>query len=105
MGQDQKHFVTAQRWNPETNKMEDWYPGKCCPKTTFHTYWQCVNFKGYPTQNYSYEYKPAKPFDGLDRKKWPHTFITLMLFYYNPEWYKMTRWVSDYTPFKGQHHV
>lgn len=43
----------------------------------------------------SYEYKPYRPFDNLDRKKWPSTFRTLLLFYYNPEWHRMTKWVSD----------
>jgi hypothetical protein len=103
--------VHFRRWNPELigehgkGGMETWWPGKCCPRTVFHTWWDCNGKAITPTivppmlgarQNYSKPrvYTPYRPFDGVDRKKWPQTFSTLMLFFYGPEWHSMTRWVE-----------
>lgn len=35
----------------------------------------------------SYTYVPVKPWEGLDRKKWPNTFMTLLRLYYDSSWY------------------
>ena len=48
--------------------------------------------------SFSYDperYRLIKPFDDLDRKKWPNTFMQLMLFFYGGEWYSMTTYVKD----------
>lgn len=42
----------------------------------------------------SYSY-PTKPWEGVDAKRFPSTFMTLVKLYHLHEWYRVGPWVSD----------
>lgn len=113
--------VSHKRWNPDLiteqgkGGMEDWWPGKCCPRHDFHSWWDCKGVaSGLPQynpgtyhvnrskrakrdtipQSAGYTYVPKKPWDGLDKRRWPSTFATLMLLYYSPDWWTSTKYVE-----------
>lgn len=69
-----------------------------------HTNYGSEGYKGYKhtTSNYhngSYQYKEYKefrPFEEVDKKKWPRTWKMLFRFYFSPNYWKESKYVSDY---------
>jgi hypothetical protein len=64
-------------------------------------YWDERTYTQY-ANHYTKVYRSTRPFDGIDPKKWPNTYQTAMLLYYNPEWHRMTTLVADPEEPRGQ---
>lgn len=69
------------RWNHVTQRMET------------------VDIEEYPSMygsGYTYKpYVPSYPFDGIDRHKWPTTWVTLVRMYFSSDWHSITNWRTE----------
>jgi len=46
-------------------------------------------------RHYSAYVPPPKPWEGLDRNRFPATWNILVMFYYSGDWHSMTRWTQE----------
>lgn len=49
--------------------------------------------KPYHSPTTSYTYVPWRPYDGVDRNRWPNTWMCLVRLYNSPDWHKMVKYV------------
>lgn len=59
-------------------------------------HWKSKEFRSSGTTSAStYTYKPAYPWDNIDRTKWPHTWWNLLIQYHSPSWHYSGQYISD----------
>mgnify|MGYP001560453536 CR=1 FL=1 len=74
---------------------DTWGPKFCDTCRTWHakTY-DCMNKTFVHTKADPYIYYP---YEGIDKRKWPETFKTLLMFYHLPDWYSGGKQIHTYS--------